>query len=91
MSIPSKYDASTVENKWYDYWMTHKYFHSTPDSREPYTIVIPPPNVTGILHMGHMLNNTIQDVLVRRARLQGKMPVGCLVQTTLRLLLKLKW
>jgi valyl-tRNA synthetase len=72
MSIPSKYDASTVENKWYDYWMTHKYFHSTPDSREPYTIVIPPPNVTGILHMGHMLNNTIQDVLVRRARLQGK-------------------
>jgi valyl-tRNA synthetase len=72
MSIPSKYDASTVENKWYDYWMTHKYFHSTPDNREPYTIVIPPPNVTGILHMGHMLNNTIQDVLVRRARLQGK-------------------
>ena len=72
MSIPSKYNASTVENKWYDYWMTHNYFHSTPDSREPYTIVIPPPNVTGILHMGHMLNNTIQDVLVRRARLQGK-------------------
>ena len=72
MSIPSKYDALTVENKWYDYWMTHKFFHSTPDSREPYTIVIPPPNVTGILHMGHMLNNTIQDVLVRRARLQGK-------------------
>jgi valyl-tRNA synthetase len=72
MSIPSKYDASAVENKWYDYWMANKYFHSTPDSREPYTIVIPPPNVTGILHMGHMLNNTIQDVLVRRARLQGK-------------------
>jgi len=72
MSIPSKYDASAVENKWYDYWMTNNYFHSTPDSREPYTIVIPPPNVTGILHMGHMLNNTIQDVLVRRARLQGK-------------------
>tara|TARA_B110000902_G_C14272909_1_gene573887 strand:+ start:43 stop:2673 length:2631 start_codon:yes stop_codon:yes gene_type:complete len=72
MSIPSKYDAAAVENKWYDYWMTNKYFHSTPDSREPYTIVIPPPNVTGILHMGHMLNNTIQDVLVRRARLQGK-------------------
>ena len=72
MSIPSKYDASIVENKWYDYWMTHDYFHSTPDSREPYTIVIPPPNVTGILHMGHMLNNTIQDILVRRARLQGK-------------------
>ena len=72
MSIPSKYDAAAVENKWYDYWMINKYFHSTPDSREPYTIVIPPPNVTGILHMGHMLNNTIQDVLVRRARLQGK-------------------
>lgn len=72
MQIPSKYDASKVENKWYDYWMKHNYFHSTPDEREPYTIVIPPPNVTGILHMGHMLNNTIQDVLIRRARLQGK-------------------
>ncbi|WP_044399864.1 valine--tRNA ligase [Lacinutrix sp. Hel_I_90] len=72
MSIPSKYDAKEVENKWYDYWMTHNYFHSTPDEREPYTIVIPPPNVTGVLHMGHMLNNTIQDVLIRRARLQGK-------------------
>ncbi|MDA0178498.1 valine--tRNA ligase [Mesoflavibacter profundi] len=72
MSIPSKYDAQQVENKWYDYWMKHNYFHSTPDEREPYTIVIPPPNVTGVLHMGHMLNNTIQDVLIRRARLQGK-------------------
>jgi len=72
MQIPSKYDASQVENKWYDYWMKHDYFHSKPDSREPYTIVIPPPNVTGVLHMGHMLNNTIQDVLVRRARLFGK-------------------
>ena len=72
MSIPSKYNTLAVENKWYDYWMANKYFHSVPDSREPYTIVIPPPNVTGILHMGHMLNNTIQDVLVRRARLQGK-------------------
>ncbi|GAA4236586.1 valine--tRNA ligase [Postechiella marina] len=72
MQIPSKYDASQVESKWYDYWMTHNYFHSTPDEREPYTIVIPPPNVTGVLHMGHMLNNTIQDVLIRRARLQGK-------------------
>ncbi|MFS4484084.1 valine--tRNA ligase [Hyunsoonleella sp. 2307UL5-6] len=72
MQIPSKYDANKVESKWYDYWMTHNYFHSTPDSREPYTIVIPPPNVTGVLHMGHMLNNTIQDVLIRRARLQGK-------------------
>ena len=72
MSIPSKYDSATVEQKWYDYWMKHNFFHSTPDERTPYTIVIPPPNVTGILHMGHMLNNTIQDVLIRRARLQGK-------------------
>lgn len=72
MSIPTKYSASNVENKWYNYWMEHNYFHSVPDEREPYTIVIPPPNVTGVLHMGHMLNNTIQDVLIRRARLQGK-------------------
>ncbi len=72
MSIPSKYDASLVESKWYDYWMKHNYFHSEVDDREPYTIVIPPPNVTGVLHMGHMLNNTIQDVLIRRARLLGK-------------------
>ncbi|WP_282136297.1 valine--tRNA ligase [Seonamhaeicola maritimus] len=72
MQIPSKYDASQVESKWYEYWMKHNYFHSEPDEREPYTIVIPPPNVTGVLHMGHMLNNTIQDVLIRRARLQGK-------------------
>ena len=72
MNIPSKYDATQVEDKWYAYWMQHNYFHSTPDEREPYTIVIPPPNVTGVLHMGHMLNNTIQDVLIRRARLQGK-------------------
>ena len=72
MQMPSKYDASQVENKWYDYWMKNNYFHSTPDEREPYTIVIPPPNVTGVLHMGHMLNNTIQDVLIRRARLLGK-------------------
>ena len=72
MQIPSKYDANKVEGKWYDYWMKHNYFHSKPDDREPYTIVIPPPNVTGVLHMGHMLNNTIQDVLIRRARLQGK-------------------
>ena len=72
MSIPSQYDATNVESKWYDYWMKHNYFHSVPDKREPYTIVIPPPNVTGVLHMGHMLNNTIQDVLIRRARLQGK-------------------
>ena len=72
MSIPTKYSASNVESKWYNYWMEHNYFHSVPDEREPYTIVIPPPNVTGVLHMGHMLNNTIQDVLIRRARLQGK-------------------
>jgi len=72
MNIPSKYDASQVESKWYDYWMKNNYFHSEPDEREPYTIVIPPPNVTGVLHMGHMLNNTIQDVLIRHARLQGK-------------------
>lgn len=72
MQIPTKYSASDVETKWYNYWMKHSYFHSEPDNREPYTIVIPPPNVTGVLHMGHMLNNTIQDVLIRRARLQGK-------------------
>ena len=72
MSIPSKYDASLVESKWYDYWIKHNYFHSEVDDREPYTIVIPPPNVTGVLHMGHMLNNTIQDVLIRHARLLGK-------------------
>lgn len=71
MTIPSIYDAKNVESKWYDYWMSHNYFHSVPDDREPYTIVIPPPNVTGVLHMGHMLNNTIQDVLIRRARLKG--------------------
>jgi valyl-tRNA synthetase len=72
MEIPSKYDPSTVEDKWYKYWMEQNFFHSEPDDREPYTIVIPPPNVTGVLHMGHMLNNTIQDILIRRARMQGK-------------------
>jgi valyl-tRNA synthetase len=71
MTIPAQFDAQNVEKKWYDYWMENKYFHSTPDHRAPYTIVIPPPNVTGVLHMGHMLNNTIQDVLIRRARLKG--------------------
>ena len=69
--IPAQFEAKLVEKKWYDYWMQNKYFHSTPDHRTPYTIVIPPPNVTGVLHMGHMLNNTIQDVLIRRARLKG--------------------
>lgn len=72
MEIASKYNPNEVESKWYAYWMRHRLFHSEPDEREPYTIVIPPPNVTGILHMGHMLNNTIQDILVRRARMQGK-------------------
>ncbi|MDE5953537.1 MAG: valine--tRNA ligase, partial [Duncaniella sp.] len=70
--LATKYDPRAVEDKWYAYWMQHRLFHSEPDAREPYTIVIPPPNVTGILHMGHMLNNTIQDILVRRARLMGK-------------------
>ncbi|MBF0695409.1 MAG: valine--tRNA ligase [Flavobacterium sp.] len=71
MTIPVHFDAKTIEDKWYSYWMENNYFHSTPDHRTPYTIVIPPPNVTGVLHMGHMLNNTIQDVLIRRARLKG--------------------
>jgi len=72
MEIPKIYDPKRVEEKWYQHWIDKNYFHSTPDHREPYTIVIPPPNVTGVLHMGHMLNNTIQDVLVRRARMLGK-------------------
>ncbi|MGC9151574.1 MAG: valine--tRNA ligase [Microbacter sp.] len=72
MELNSKYDPSQVESKWYQYWLDHHYFHSEPDGRPPYTVVIPPPNVTGVLHMGHMLNNTIQDILVRRARMQGK-------------------
>jgi len=72
MEIPSKYNPVEVEDKWYKYWLEQNYFHSEPDEREPYTIVIPPPNVTGVLHMGHMLNNTIQDILVRRARMLGK-------------------
>jgi valyl-tRNA synthetase len=72
MEIPSKYDPKLTEDRWYKYWLDNKFFHSVPDKRPAYTIVIPPPNVTGVLHMGHMLNNTIQDVLVRRARMQGK-------------------
>jgi valyl-tRNA synthetase len=72
MEIPAQYDPRSTEDKWYSYWMENGYFKSTPDEREPYTVVIPPPNVTGVLHMGHMLNNTIQDVLVRRARMLGK-------------------
>lgn len=72
MEIPKTYNPANIEDKWYQYWLEKKFFKSTPDQREPYTIVIPPPNVTGVLHMGHMLNNTIQDVLIRRARMQGK-------------------
>ena len=70
--LAKQYSPHEVEERWYGYWMQHRLFHSEPDGREPYTIVIPPPNVTGILHMGHMLNNTIQDILIRRARMQGK-------------------
>ena len=72
MELASKYDPKEVESKWYQYWLDNKLFSSKPDNREPYTVVIPPPNVTGVLHMGHMLNNTIQDILVRRARMEGK-------------------
>ena len=72
MEIASKYNPAEVEGKWYQYWLDNGFFKSKPDGREPYTIVIPPPNVTGVLHMGHMLNNTIQDILVRRARMMGK-------------------
>ena len=72
MELASKYDPQAVEAKWYEYWLNNKLFSSKPDGREPYTVVIPPPNVTGVLHMGHMLNNTIQDILVRRARMEGK-------------------
>ena len=71
MDIPKKYNPQEVEDKWYAFWLKNKYFNSVPDEREPYTIVIPPPNVTGVLHMGHMLNNTIQDVLIRQKRMQG--------------------
>ena len=70
--IPKRFEPAQSEGKWYQHWMDKGYFRSVPDDREPYTVVIPPPNVTGVLHMGHMLNNTIQDVLVRRARMQGK-------------------
>ena len=70
--LATKYNPDEVEEKWYGYWLRHDLFKSVPDGREPYTIVIPPPNVTGVLHMGHMLNNTIQDILIRRARMKGK-------------------
>lgn len=72
MELATKYSPEAVEGKWYEYWTNHKLFSSKPDGREPYTVVIPPPNVTGVLHMGHILNNTIQDILVRRARMEGK-------------------
>ena len=72
MELSKNFDHSAAEQKWYQHWLDKKYFHSEPDDREPYTIVIPPPNVTGVLHMGHCLNNTIQDILIRRARMQGK-------------------
>ena len=71
MELATKYDPKVVESKWYQYWIDNKLFSSKPDGRKPYTVVIPPPNVTGVLHMGHMLNNTIQDILVRRARMEG--------------------
>ncbi|HRH59225.1 MAG TPA: class I tRNA ligase family protein, partial [Chitinophagaceae bacterium] len=72
MELTKNFDHKTAEEKWYRHWTEKNYFHSEPDEREPYTVVIPPPNVTGVLHMGHCLNNTIQDILVRRARMQGK-------------------
>src|SRR5512136_2674694 len=72
MEIAKKFDPTLFEEKWYNYWMEEGFFNSVPDNREPYTIVIPPPNVTGVLHMGHVLNNTIQDILIRKARMEGK-------------------
>ena len=71
MGIPSKFDAKKIEDKWYAFWQGKNFFKSIPDKREPYTIVIPPPNVTGVLHMGHMLNNSLQDIIIRRARMRG--------------------
>ena len=71
MKIPLKFNSKEIEEKWYSYWLKNKYFKSIPDNRDPYTIVIPPPNVTGVLHMGHMLNNSIQDILIRRSRMKG--------------------
>ena len=82
MELQSKYNPADVEARLYEYWERHDLFSSRPDGREPYTIVIPPPNVTGVLHMGHMLNETIQDILVRRARMEGKMHAGFQEPTT---------
>ena len=75
--LSAKYNPSEVEDKWYSWWLEHKCFRSEPNEKEPYTIVIPPPNVTGILHMGHVLNNTLNDVLIRKARMDGKNLAGC--------------
>src|SRR5690606_4659005 len=72
MEISTRYDPRHIETKWYEHWESQGYFHALPDDREPYSIVIPPPNVTGVLHMGHMLNNSVQDILARKARLDGK-------------------
>jgi valyl-tRNA synthetase len=72
MELSKNFEHNAAEQKWYQHWLDKNYFHSEPDHREPYTIVIPPPNVTGVLHMGHCLNNTIQDILIRRARMMGK-------------------
>ena len=80
MELATKYSPEAVENRWYEYWMQHKLFHSTPDHRPAYTVVIPPPNVTGVLHMGHMLNNSIQDILVHVS--VASTPAGYLVPTT---------
>lgn len=90
MELASKYDPQMVESKWYQYWLDKQLFSSKPDGREPYTVVIPPPNVTGVLHMGHMLNNTIQDILVRHARMEGKMHAGYREQTMQVSLLRLR-
>jgi valyl-tRNA synthetase len=72
MELPKTFDPAGLDDRWYQQWMEHRVFESVPDGREPYTVVIPPPNVTGVLHMGHALNNSIQDILIRRARMQGK-------------------
>lgn len=90
MELSKNFDHSAAEQKWYQHWLDKKYFHSEPDGREPYTVVIPPPNVTGVLHMGHCLNNTIQDILIRHARMEGKMPAGFPEPIMLLLLLKPK-
>lgn len=91
MELAKTYNPEEVEGKWYQYWTDNHLFSSKPDGRKPYTVVIPPPNVTGVLHMGHMLNETIQDILVRHARMEGKMLVGCLAPTMPQSLPKPRW